>query len=96
MDKLGKLVRVRTVDFVRDHIVRLEFEDGAVRQVDLSLLMRGSIFDELLADMHLFRRVAIHHGTLVWPNGADIDPDVLYYGLPPATMSEVPATRQSS
>lgn len=69
-------------------MVRLEFEDGRVKEMDLAPLMRGPIFEELVANPELFNQVTVHHGTLVWPNGADIDPDVLYYGLQPAPMSE--------
>ena len=32
----------------------------------------------------MFRSMQVEEGTIAWPNGADIDPDVLYYGLIPA------------
>ncbi|MFU8772264.1 MAG: DUF2442 domain-containing protein [Anaerolineales bacterium] len=37
-------------------------------------------------DKEMFRRVQMVGGTISWENGADIDPDVLYYDLKPAWM----------
>ena len=34
----------------------------------------------------MFRSVKVEGGTIAWDNGADIDPDVLYYDLKPAWM----------
>jgi hypothetical protein len=44
------------------------------------------VFDPLVRDPALFRAVRVDEslGTIVWPNGADIDPDVLVEGLDPA------------
>ena len=38
----------------------------------------------------VFRSVRVDRGlgTIVWDSGADIDPDVLYFGLKPAWMEE--------
>jgi hypothetical protein len=35
-------------------------------------------------DASLFRSMRVERGAITWPNGADIDPDVLYLGIKPA------------
>jgi hypothetical protein len=92
MERLEKLIRVRRVEIVDGLTVRIEFEDSTVKLLDLAPLMRGPIFDELIQDFGLFNRITVEHGTIAWPNGADIDPDVLYYDLTPASMEEVDLT----
>jgi hypothetical protein len=71
----------------------LRFEDGAEGIVDLAghLAFRGVI--EPLKDPAYFARVRVDNelGTIAWPNGADLDPDVLYSqltGIPIAFDSE--------
>jgi Protein of unknown function (DUF2442) len=74
--------------------VRLEFTDGTRRDVDLEPFLRGPIFDPQRRDPDVFRSVKVdpRAGTLVWDNGADIDPDVLNGGFRPAWMEEVRQT----
>lgn len=65
---------------VADYRLNLRFEDGVEGTVDLKphLSFRG-IF-EPLRDPSYFALVRVDPelGTVVWPNGADLDPDVLY------------------
>jgi hypothetical protein len=60
--------------------LHLRFEDGAEGVVDLApqLSFRG-VF-EPLRDPAYFAQVRVDPelGTVAWPNGADLDPDVLY------------------
>ncbi|MDQ3986894.1 MAG: DUF2442 domain-containing protein [Actinomycetota bacterium] len=74
------VIRIRSVTPLPGLRVRLAFDDGTSRELDLSGLMRGPIFDPLKRDENLFREVRVDPelGTIVWPNGADLDPDVLY------------------
>ena len=58
--------------------VRLKFRDGWSGVLDLGPALHGPIFGALNQPAK-FRKVAVQDGTLVWPNGADICPDVLRY-----------------
>lgn len=82
------MIWIRTVDVLDEYCVRLGFSDGTEKVVDLAPLLHGPIFEPLRADTALFRMVRVDDelGTIVWPNGADIDPDVLYGTHVPAWM----------
>lgn len=84
------MIRIRAAQTVDGFRVRLEFTDGTNKAVDLEPYLRGPIFDPIRADPKLFRGMRVDEmlGTIVWPNGADIDPDVLYGDLVPAWMEE--------
>lgn len=89
---MSRPVRIRAVEPLKDFQVRLEFTDGSVKEVDLQRYLHGPIFDAIRTDPQLFRSVKVdpRMGALVWDNGADIDPDVLYKGLTPAWMESEP------
>lgn len=83
-------VRIATAKPLEAFQVQLEFTDGTTKQVDLQPYLHGSIFEPIRNDLQMFRamKVDAQMGTIVWDNGADIDPDVLYEGLAPAWMEE--------
>jgi hypothetical protein len=90
-------VEVRAVAVLSPFMVRLEFTDGTVREIDLDPYLHGPIFQPLRDDQDLFRAAFVDNGTISWPNGADIDPDVLYLGLPPnASQAEWEAAIRST
>ena len=62
------------------HRLRLRFEDGVEGEVDIGRLVRFEGVLAALADPAQFAAVRVdpETGTVVWPNGADLDPDVLY------------------
>jgi len=87
---MGHLVRIKAVECLEAFRVRLTFTDGTQREVDLEPYLRGPIFQPLRNDLRAFAAVRVDSrlGTIVWDNGADVDPDVLYHGLQPAWMTE--------
>ncbi len=87
-----KLIRIRRVEPLQGHAVRLEFTDDTSREVDLERYLHGPIFQPIRDNPEMFRAVCVEGGTIAWPNGADIDPDVLYHGLTPAWMVEAETT----
>jgi len=65
--------------FVKNYVLNVRFDDGVERAIDFEPILIGPLFGPL-RDPKLFQQVRIDPtlGTLVWPNGADIDPNVLY------------------
>lgn len=79
-----KLVRIRNAKPLEGHIVQLTLTDGRVIERDLGPMLCGQVFDEIRNDPGRFRQLRPEGGTLVWPNGADLCPDVLIWGgVPP-------------
>ena len=71
---------VVAVEVIGPHRLRLTFEDGVSGEVEVAWLVAFEGVFAPLADPEQFGtvRVAADAGTIVWPNGADLDPDVLY------------------
>lgn len=67
------------VEYASGYCLRLRFEDGHARQVNLKNHLEGEMF-EPLRDLHLFRSARLNADidTVVWDNGADMSPDFLY------------------
>lgn len=91
--------RIRSVEALDGFVLRLSFDDGTKRDVDLEAELWGPMFEPLRANPDLFRQVHVDEelGTIVWPNGADMDPDVLHGDFDPAdaaTTSHVSRARR--
>ena len=66
-------------------MVRVIFANGEIRDVDIEPILDGSVFQPF-RDPALFGQVAVDKcsETIAWPNGADIDSEVLYGSEKPA------------
>ena len=89
MSTRTRTARVSEVEPLGGFVLRLTFDDGTLREVDLEAELWGPVFEPLRDDPHLFGRVRVDAelGTIVWPNGDDMDPDVLH-GHAPARSRE--------
>jgi hypothetical protein len=77
------LIDVVSAQPLDDHRVHLVFEDGVEGEIDIADFVDFTGVFAPLADEGYFRQVAVNPdiGTICWPNGADIDPDVLYHAV---------------
>ena len=82
---------ISSVVALEPYVVRVRFEDGEVRDVDIAPLLDGAVF-RALRDPARFDavRLDVQSGGVAWPNGADLDPDVIYGAASPARQ---PAAR---
>jgi len=83
---------------VGGHRLYLRFEDGVEGVLDLAPLLSFRGVFEPLQDPSYFAEVRVDadSGTVAWPNGADLDPDVLYArvtGRPVGELQDVHPVR---
>jgi hypothetical protein len=89
-------LHVEGVIHLEEYVLRLRFNNGTVKDVDLEGELYGVVF-EPLKDINLFHQVRINPetNTIEWPNGADFAPEFLYEigrEVDPETVSFLPVT----
>lgn len=73
-----ELYEVTSFKIVGPFKLYIEFDDGTSQEIDFEPVLRGKLYGPL-RDRSLFRQVTLdpEAHTLVWPNGADFDPETL-------------------
>ena len=74
-----RIYRVVGFEMVGPYTLRVAFDDGVEQVIDFRPVLEGPIYGAL-SDEGLFNQVEIDPEvhTLVWPNGADFDPETLH------------------
>lgn len=76
----GYMPRVTSVEVIGRFKLRLSFDDGIVREVDLEGELSGEVF-EPLRDPAYFAEVRLEGESIEWPNGAGFSPEFLHGDL---------------
>lgn len=76
MKRIPRVVNAQTRS---SHILIVCFDDGQIREIDMKGELWGTVFEPLKGP-EFFARVRVNEerGTVVWPNGLDLDPETLY------------------
>jgi len=79
MEDFFVILHVIEAEVCGPQLLRLKFNDGTRKTVNVSPLLSGSVF-EPLRDAKYFAQVQLDRtcGTVVWPNGADFAPEALH------------------
>lgn len=75
---MSALARVSAVEHIGARSLRITFSDGLVRELDFADALPGVLAS--IDDDESFGAVTVDPvaGTVAWPNGVDLDPDVLH------------------
>ena len=68
---------VHNVKPLNDYELELTFENNEIKIFDVKPYLDTGLFKEL-KDKNIFKMVKISFDTIEWPNGIDLDPEVLY------------------
>ena len=72
------LTRVTAVEHLGARLLRITFSDGLVRELDFANALPGVLATIDADDVFAGVTVDSVAGTISWPNGIDLDPDVLH------------------
>jgi Protein of unknown function (DUF2442) len=73
-----KLLHVTSATVCGPRCLRLAFDDGTRKRVDLTPLLEGPIFRAVRRPGYFAKvRLDARLGTICWPNGADLAPEAL-------------------
>ena len=72
-------LHVTDVTYLKEYQLRLGFDNGHIKDVDLADELYGEVFEPLKA-VEYFKQVKVNPetNTIEWPNGADFAPEYLY------------------
>ncbi len=76
------ILHVVEARYLHDYVVWMRFNDGAEGEIDLCDELEGEVFGPLknLAAFKAFSVDAVLQ-TIVWDNGADLAPELLYQNM---------------
>jgi len=79
MRRTAVILRINQAEVCGPYRLRVWFNDGSTKVVDVKPLLKGRVF-EPLHDPNYFAQVRVDPvpGTVVWPNGADLAPEALH------------------
>ena len=74
-----QIVKIKSVTVPKLYKIKVTFDDATEKTIDLEQLLTGPMYGPL-KDPVVFKAVTIdpEAATVVWPNGADFDPETLY------------------
>jgi hypothetical protein len=73
-------LHIKDVKYIKEYQIEVSFNNGRTGIADLRPVLTGKIF-EPLQDTSVFAQLTIDPEleTIVWPNGADLAPEFVYY-----------------
>lgn len=74
---MNMFLEVVKAEYLEDYKVKLHFNNGESRIVDLYSSLVGEIFAPL-KNIDYFKNFSIKFNTIEWENGADFAPEYLY------------------
>lgn len=76
---MSEILRITKIEQVGTYSLKVAFNDGTTKRVNLRPLLWGEVFEQL-RDPDRFSEVYLDEkmGTVAWPSGADLAPEALY------------------